>query len=72
MKNKRDFWRTVKVKVTPGTKEFFAYCNRKGYVLSKKLTELLEIYTDYVMEKEKAEAAKDAENLKEIFKTKGV
>ena len=72
MEEKRDFWRTVKVRVTPKTKEFFAYCNRKGYVLSRKLTELMEIYADYVMEKEKVEAMKEAENLKEIFKTKGV
>jgi len=72
MEEKRDFWRTVKVKVTPKTKEFFSYCNRKGYVLSRKLTELMEIYADYVMEKEKQESAKEADEIKKIFKAKGV
>jgi len=72
MEEKRDFWRTVKVKVTPKTKEFFGYCNRKGYVLSKKITELLEIYTDYVMKKEREEALRESAELKQIFKTKGV
>jgi hypothetical protein len=72
MEEKRDFWRTVKVRVTPGTKEFFQYCNRKGYVLSKKITELLEIYADYIAEKEKAEVAKESTELKQIFKAKGV
>jgi hypothetical protein len=72
MEEKRDFWRTVKVKVTPGTKQFFGYCNRKGYVLSKKITELLEIYVEYLAEKEKQKSKKESEELKQIFKAKGV
>ena len=72
MEQKRKFWRTVKVEVTPKTKKFFGFCSRKGYVLSKKLTELIEIYADYIVEKEKMESAKEADEIKEIFKKKGV